>query len=38
MNWGLPNTNITQSTFGQVLTQADAYFGRQLQYTLRVEF
>ena len=35
MNWGLPNTNITQSTFGQVLTQADAYFGRQLQYTLQ---
>ena len=28
MNWGLPNTNITQSTFGQVLTQADAYFGQ----------
>jgi hypothetical protein len=38
MNWGLPNTNINQSSFGQVLTQADAYFGRQLQYTLRVEF
>jgi hypothetical protein len=38
MNWGLPNTNITQSSFGQVLAQADAYFGRQLQYTLRVEF
>jgi carboxypeptidase family protein/TonB-dependent receptor-like protein len=38
MNWGLPNTNVTQSSFGQVLTQADAYFGRQLQYTLRVEF
>ena len=38
MNWGLPNTNVTQSSFGQVLAQADAYFGRQLQYTLRVEF
>ena len=38
MNWGLPNTNITQSSFGQVSTQADAYFGRQLQYTIRVEF
>jgi hypothetical protein len=38
MNWGMPNTNITQSSFGQVLNQADAYFGRQLQYTLRVEF
>lgn len=38
MNWANPNTNITQSSFGQVLQQADAYFGRQLQYTLRVEF
>jgi hypothetical protein len=38
MNWANPNTNISQSSFGQVLAQADAYFGRQLQYTLRVEF
>jgi hypothetical protein len=38
MNWGLPNTNINQSSFGQVLQQADAYFGRQLQYTMRLEF
>ena len=38
MNWANPNTNVTQSSFGQVLQQADAYFGRQLQYTLRVEF
>jgi hypothetical protein len=38
MNWGLPNTNVAQSSFGQIATQADAYFGRQLQYTLRVEF
>jgi hypothetical protein len=38
MNWGLPNVNVAQSSFGQVATQADAYFGRQLQYTLRVEF
>jgi hypothetical protein len=38
MNWNLPNTNVAQSSFGQVATQADAYFGRQLQYTLRVEF
>ena len=38
MNWANPNTNVSQSSFGQVLTQAAAYFGRQLQYTLRVEF
>jgi hypothetical protein len=38
MNWSNPNTNISQSSFGQVSTQAAAYFGRQLQYTLRVEF
>jgi hypothetical protein len=38
MNWAPPNTTIGASDFGQVLRQADAYFGRQLQYTLRVEF
>ncbi len=38
MNWANPNTDVTQSSFGQVLRQADAYFGRQLQYTFRVEF
>ena len=38
MNWANPSTTIGASDFGQVLRQADAYFGRQLQYTLRVEF
>jgi hypothetical protein len=38
MNWANPNMIVGQSSFGQVLAQADAYFGRQLQYTLRVEF
>jgi hypothetical protein len=38
MNWALPSTTITESNFGQVVRQADAYFGRQLQYTLRVIF
>ena len=38
MNWFLPSTTISESNFGQVVRQADAYFGRQLQYTLRVEF
>jgi hypothetical protein len=38
MNWALPSTTIGASDFGQVLRQADAYYGRQLQYTVRVEF
>jgi hypothetical protein len=38
MNWANPSTTIGASDFGQVLRQADAYYGRQLQYTLRVEF
>jgi hypothetical protein len=38
MNWANPSTTIGASDFGQVLRQADAYFGRQFQYTLRVEF
>jgi hypothetical protein len=38
MNWANPSTTIGASDFGQALRQADAYFGRQLQYTLRVEF
>jgi hypothetical protein len=38
MNWANPSTTIGASDFGQVLRQADAYFGRQLQYTLRIEF
>jgi hypothetical protein len=38
MNWANPSTTIGASDFGQVLRQADAYYGRQLQYTLRIEF
>jgi hypothetical protein len=38
MNWSNPSTNINASDFGRVSTQAPAFFGRQLQYTLRVEF
>jgi TonB dependent receptor len=38
MNWAPPSTTIGASDFGQVLRPADAYFGRQLQYTMRVEF
>jgi hypothetical protein len=38
MNWANPSTSVGASDFGRVLQQADAYYGRQLQYTLRVEF
>jgi hypothetical protein len=38
MNWANPSTTIGASDFGQVLAQAAAYYGRQLQYTFRVEF
>lgn len=38
MNWANPSTNINASDFGRVSTQAPAFFGRQLQYTLRVRF
>jgi hypothetical protein len=38
MNSAIPSTTISESNFGQVVRQADAYFGRQLQYTLRVVF
>jgi hypothetical protein len=38
MNWSNPSTNINASDFGRVSAQAPAFFGRQLQYTLRVRF
>jgi hypothetical protein len=38
MNWANPSTNINASDFGRVSAQAPAFFGRQLQYTLRVQF
>ena len=38
MSWANPSTTIGASDFGQVLRQADAYYARPLQYTVRVEF
>jgi hypothetical protein len=38
MNWAAPNLTVTASDFGKTNTQAAGYYGRQLQYSLRVEF
>jgi hypothetical protein len=38
MNWANPNLTIGNSAFGKTNTQAAGYFGRQLQYSVRVQF
>jgi hypothetical protein len=38
MNWAAPNLTVTASDFGRTNTQAAGYYGRQLQYSLRLEF
>ncbi len=38
MNWVNPQLNETASDFGKTNTQLTGYFGRQLQYAIRLEF
>jgi hypothetical protein len=38
MNWALPQLNETASDFGKTNAQAAGYYGRQLQYSVRLEF
>ena len=38
MNWADPQLNITSSDFGRTNAQASNYFGRRLQYAIRLEF
>jgi hypothetical protein len=38
MNWATPNLTETASDFGRTNTQLTGYFGRQLQYSVRLEF
>jgi hypothetical protein len=38
MNWANPQLSITASDFGRTNTQASGYYGRQLQYSVRLEF
>jgi hypothetical protein len=38
MNWANPNMTIGNTAFGKTNTQAAGYYGRQLQYTLRLQF
>jgi hypothetical protein len=38
MNWATPNLTVTASDFGRTNTQLAGYYGRQLQYSARLEF
>jgi len=38
MNWANPNMTIGNSAFGKTNAQAGGYFGRQLQYSVRLQF
>ena len=38
MNWAAPNLTVTASDFGKTNTQLTGYYGRQLQYSARLEF
>ena len=38
MNWVNPQLNETASDFGKTSTQLTGYYGRQLQYSARIEF
>ena len=38
MNWATPQLTVTASDFGKTNTQLSGYYGRQLQYSARLEF
>jgi hypothetical protein len=38
MNWASPNLTVTASDFGRTNAQLSGYYGRQVQYSARVEF
>ena len=38
MNWANPTLTVTASDFGKTNAQAVGYYGRQLQYSARIEF
>jgi hypothetical protein len=38
MNWATPQLTVTASDFGKTNTQLAGYYGRQLQYSARLEF
>ena len=38
MNWASPQLTVTASDFGKTNTQYAGYYGRQLQYAIRLEF
>jgi hypothetical protein len=38
MNWATPQLTVTASDFGKTNTQLAGYYGRQVQYSARLEF
>jgi hypothetical protein len=38
MNWSNPNLTVTASDFGKTNTQLSGYYGRQIQYSARLQF
>jgi hypothetical protein len=38
MNWANPNLTVTASDFGKTNTQLSGYYGRQVQYSIRLQF
>jgi len=38
MNWAPPTLTVTASDFGKTNTQASGYYGRQIQYSIRLDF
>ena len=38
MNWSNPNLTVTASDFGKTNTQLSGYYGRQIQYSVRLQF
>ena len=38
MNWATPQLTVTASDFGKTNTQLTGYYGRQLQYSIRLDF
>ena len=38
MNWSTPHLTVTASDFGKTNTQFSGYYGRQIQYSVRLQF
>ena len=38
MNWAAPNLTVTASDVGKTNTQLAGFYGRQVQYSIRLDF